>query len=307
MKPPFKTSPKSLSTNIGGYRYFFNGQEGDNEVYGEVANFGYEFRQYDSRLGRWWSVDPKWNEYPSVSPYVFCNGSPIVLMDMKGKESSPIYDLQGNFLGTDNEGLQGEKILMHKDHFKQGMDHNAAKLIETTDRGMFEVSAEAEGRSSYHHDMLYKRPDWDGVVTIAEGIAWAKSHAFAKYAPTPDNTLYLDASKLDFGSLSVSNIGLKEGESEIKNLYSYVNPLSQASIRTTYALGNTQIKLIDESQGLVQLFGDTYDWDYHNAFVNGIPQGKRDMLIYFERIRINVNDAHGFPIKFYGIGKIKMR
>ena len=49
------------STNIGGYRYFFNGQEGDNEVFGEVANFGYEFRQYDSRLGRWWSVDPKWN------------------------------------------------------------------------------------------------------------------------------------------------------------------------------------------------------------------------------------------------------
>ena len=60
------------STNIGGYRYFFNGQEGDNEVFGEVANFGYEFRQYDSRLGRWWSVDPKWNEYPGISPYVFC-------------------------------------------------------------------------------------------------------------------------------------------------------------------------------------------------------------------------------------------
>ena len=62
------------STNIGGYRYFFNGQEADNEVFGELANFGYEFRQYDSRLGRWWSVDPKWNEYPSVSPFVFCNG-----------------------------------------------------------------------------------------------------------------------------------------------------------------------------------------------------------------------------------------
>ena len=42
---------------------------------------------------------------------------------------------------------------MHKDHFKQGMDHNAAKLIETIDRGMFEVSAAAERRSSYHHDI----------------------------------------------------------------------------------------------------------------------------------------------------------
>ena len=57
------------SPNIGEYRYFFNGQEDDNEVFGEMASFGYEFRQYDSRLGRWWSVDPKWNEYQSVSLY----------------------------------------------------------------------------------------------------------------------------------------------------------------------------------------------------------------------------------------------
>ena len=51
------------SPNTGGYRYFFNGQEGDNEVFGEVASFGYEIRQYDSRLGRWWSVDPKWSSF----------------------------------------------------------------------------------------------------------------------------------------------------------------------------------------------------------------------------------------------------
>ena len=50
-----------------GYRYFFNGQEGDNEVFGEVANFGYEFWQYDNRLGRWWSVDPKWNCINAIS------------------------------------------------------------------------------------------------------------------------------------------------------------------------------------------------------------------------------------------------
>ena len=40
MTPPLTYYPKSPSTNIGGYRYFFNGQEGDNEVYGEVANSG---------------------------------------------------------------------------------------------------------------------------------------------------------------------------------------------------------------------------------------------------------------------------
>ena len=91
MKHILTYRPKSPGTNNGGYRYFFNGQEGDNEVFGEVANFGYEFRQYDSRLGRWWSVDPKWSEYPGVSPFVFCNGSPILMMEPDGRFGIPIH------------------------------------------------------------------------------------------------------------------------------------------------------------------------------------------------------------------------
>ena len=65
-----------------------------------MANFGYEFRQYDSRLARWWSMDPKWNEYPSVSPFVFCNGSPIMLVDEKGQEASETSSL---WTGTEND------------------------------------------------------------------------------------------------------------------------------------------------------------------------------------------------------------
>ena len=89
MKHNLTYRPKSPGTNIGGYRYFFNGQEGDNEVFGETANFGYEFRQYDSRLGRWWSVDAKWNEYPSISPFAFCYDSPIMLVDPDGEKVVP--------------------------------------------------------------------------------------------------------------------------------------------------------------------------------------------------------------------------
>ena len=40
----------SLRSANGGYRYFFNGQESDGEVYGEGGLTGYEFRQYDTRL-----------------------------------------------------------------------------------------------------------------------------------------------------------------------------------------------------------------------------------------------------------------
>ena len=84
MKQPLTYRSNFTSTNIGGYRYFFNGQEADNEVFGMVANFGYEFRQYDSRLGGWWSVDPKWSEYQSTSSYAYCRNNPIILYDPNG-------------------------------------------------------------------------------------------------------------------------------------------------------------------------------------------------------------------------------
>ena len=46
MKQTFTYRPKSPDTNIGGYRYFFNGQEGDNEVFGENGLFAFEYRAY---------------------------------------------------------------------------------------------------------------------------------------------------------------------------------------------------------------------------------------------------------------------
>ena len=52
---------------IGGYRYFFNGQEADNEIYGEGNSLSAEFWQYDTRLGRRWNVDPKYT--PMLSSY----------------------------------------------------------------------------------------------------------------------------------------------------------------------------------------------------------------------------------------------
>ena len=76
----------SQSTNIGGYRYFFNGQEGDNEVFGEVASFTAEFWQYDSRLGRRWNIDPVFKAYESL--YACFAGNPIRYNDLLGADTA---------------------------------------------------------------------------------------------------------------------------------------------------------------------------------------------------------------------------
>ena len=87
--------PKSLRSAMGGYRYFFNGQEADNEVLGKGSLAGYEFRQYDTRLGRWWGVDRKAAKYPSLSPYQFCAGNPIWMKDVDGSDFVVSIDNSG--------------------------------------------------------------------------------------------------------------------------------------------------------------------------------------------------------------------
>ena len=85
MKHILTYRPKSPGTNIGGYRYFFNGQEADNEVFGEVANYTAEFWQYDSRLGRRWNLD--WIYKPFASNYAAFANNPVWFADPSGLDT----------------------------------------------------------------------------------------------------------------------------------------------------------------------------------------------------------------------------
>ncbi|MDB5258508.1 MAG: large protein [Chitinophagaceae bacterium] len=75
----------NLNTSSG-YRYGFNGMEKDDEVKGAGNSYTTEFRQYDSRLGRWLSLDPKMMEFLSFSPYNAFNNNPVVYTDPDGSE-----------------------------------------------------------------------------------------------------------------------------------------------------------------------------------------------------------------------------
>ena len=61
-------------------RYKFTGKERDAET-------GYDYfgaRFYDYRKGIWNSVDPLADKYPNVTPYLYCNGNPIMMVDPNG-------------------------------------------------------------------------------------------------------------------------------------------------------------------------------------------------------------------------------
>jgi RHS repeat-associated protein len=63
----------------------FNGQEKDNEVYGEGNSYTAAFWEYDPRIGRRWNIDPIMKEYES--PYATYSNNPIYFVDPSGANS----------------------------------------------------------------------------------------------------------------------------------------------------------------------------------------------------------------------------
>jgi RHS repeat-associated protein len=68
------------------YKYGFNGMERDDEVRGTGNSYEFANRSiYDSRLGRFVSVDISANKFPSLSPYAFAGNKPISHKDQDGE------------------------------------------------------------------------------------------------------------------------------------------------------------------------------------------------------------------------------
>ena len=107
---PPKFPPPAMG---GGYRYFFNGQKADNEVLGDMALHAFEYRMHDTRIGRFWSVDPMASKYPSLSPYVYCANNPVKLVDPNGEEIYE-FDESGKFLRVSGEKGSADQIAIRK-------------------------------------------------------------------------------------------------------------------------------------------------------------------------------------------------
>ena len=66
-------------------RFGFNGQEKDNEMKGNGNSIDFTARMYDTRVGRFLSLDPLSKKFPSESNFSFAGNNPIYYVDREGK------------------------------------------------------------------------------------------------------------------------------------------------------------------------------------------------------------------------------
>jgi RHS repeat-associated protein len=69
---------------VRGYRFGFNGKEKDHETFGIGDAIAFEARIFDSRLGRFLSVDPWSYKYSWQTPYAYHRNTPISSIDWNG-------------------------------------------------------------------------------------------------------------------------------------------------------------------------------------------------------------------------------
>jgi RHS repeat-associated protein len=88
---PFGMLMPGRKFNAGSFRYGFNGKENDNEVKGIGNQQDYGMRIYDTRLGKFLSLDLLTPNYPMLTPYQFASNTPIAAIDLDGLEATFNY------------------------------------------------------------------------------------------------------------------------------------------------------------------------------------------------------------------------
>lgn len=102
------------------YRYAFNSKEKDDEVQGRGNSLDFGARVYDSRIGRFLSVDPDVELYPSMSPYCFAANSPVALIDEEGKGPRHPPQYRGFRAGFRNSNWLQTRDANNRSNFNKG-------------------------------------------------------------------------------------------------------------------------------------------------------------------------------------------
>lgn len=141
---PFGMQMPGRTFTVGSsYRYGFNGKENDNEVKNkEGSQQDYGMRIYDTRLGRFLSVDPLTKKYPYWTPYQFAGDMPIKYIDLDGLEPA------NNPKDPSNQNGRDATATINSIYDESGGDKNFDKNFKTYMKGIYSSTATVSGVSN---------------------------------------------------------------------------------------------------------------------------------------------------------------
>ena len=131
---PFGMQMPDRNFTTENYRFGFNGKEKDDEVKpeGKGNSLGFEAREFDARLAKWISYDPKEKQYPWQSTYAYFANCPITIWDEKGK-GQPAGVTQTHY----NDEGGGRPLVNEPTYMKKfaGFDLSDIKTVSTAKSG----------------------------------------------------------------------------------------------------------------------------------------------------------------------------
>ncbi|MBN2669882.1 MAG: hypothetical protein JXR60_11735 [Bacteroidales bacterium] len=170
------------------YRFGFNGQEKDDEVFGTTgSSYTTEFRALDSRIGRWWSLDPYMRA--NISMYSAFSNNPIIFVDPRGDDD--YYSSDGKYLGSDNRNTNeirivsdetvGKAIIWYMFSAVKPTQTDLVKLYQDNNTKLIEFQFDNSNSSSLGKIISHYNKKSSIVRTKVGGIAPLATSPLGKY------------------------------------------------------------------------------------------------------------------------------
>ena len=143
--------------------FLFNAKELDNET----GLYYYGARYLDPTGAMWLSVDPMWEKYAGMTPYNYCMGNPVKLVDPDGRDV--FYDENGTFLRSDEKEFRGNVYVTKCDNAtSQNVPLQDADISAKAYSNIYTDILKQRG---YDTDKLY-----NGKISVSCGIFSNEGH-----------------------------------------------------------------------------------------------------------------------------------
>jgi len=167
---------KRLNTlDNGGYRFGYQGSEKDDEITGSTGtHYTTYFRMLDTRIGRWWSYDPKFQLTPWIGPYISMGDNPLLRIDPKGDTDFTFDEESGDFTQVGEENDDPDRILKtdRKGNIKRKGEGFLGFLVSESERGKAKVAMDDIAPGILSDGLNFKNND----VNFLTGDADQPSH-----------------------------------------------------------------------------------------------------------------------------------